>query len=57
MLRNEEKKLKEREAKIEENRQVAESEARERERILKQIKRAEIENREDWNKTRLQHKK
>ena len=36
--------LEEREAKIEENRRAAEAEAREKERIMKQIRRAEMEN-------------
>ena len=36
--------MEEREAKIEENRRAAEAEAREKERIMKQIRRAEMEN-------------
>ena len=36
--------LEEREARIEENRRAAEAEAREKERIMKQIRRAEMEN-------------
>ena len=36
--------LEEREARIEENRRTVEAEAREKERIMKQIRRAEMEN-------------
>ena len=36
--------LEERETRVEENRQAAEAEAREKERIMKQIRRAEMEN-------------